>query len=89
MTDRELLESIAQKVDGIEGKVNSIEEKATEHSEILQAVRHAQEIQMAKLDHLEIELAKLSGEQKESFQALADMYGQHELEISKLRRRSS
>ena len=54
LTDRELLELIAQKVTGLEQKV-------TEHGEILQAVRHAQEIQVAKFDKLEIETARLSG----------------------------
>jgi len=47
MTDRELLELVVQKV--------------TEHGEILQAVRHAQEIQAAKMDKLELETARLSG----------------------------
>jgi len=54
MTDRELLESIAQTVRGLE-------QKAAEHGKILQAVRHTQEIQIAKIDKLEIETAGLSG----------------------------
>jgi hypothetical protein len=54
MTDHEMLELLVQKVTGMEQKV-------IEHGEILQAVRHAQEIQVAKIDKLEIETARLSG----------------------------
>ena len=41
----------------------------------------------AKFDNLEIELAKLSDAQKKDFSNMADMYGQHELEITKLERK--
>jgi hypothetical protein len=88
MTDRQILETILE-------KINLIERQQSEHGEILHSLRHAGEIQKAQLDSLEIESAKLSGvvhqgfaEQKESIQSLADMYGQHELELGKLRRRS-
>lgn len=73
--------------DEFEEKMVAVESRLSEHSEILIALRHASEVQHAKFDNLEIELAKLSGEQKEAFRALADMYGQHELEITKLKRK--
>ena len=63
------------------------ESHLSEHSEILIALRHAGEVHHVKFDNLEIEVAKLSGEQKEASRALADMYGQHELEITKLKRK--
>jgi hypothetical protein len=43
------------------------------------------ETHSAKLDNLQIDLAKLSGEQQQSFDALSNMYGHHELEITKLK----
>jgi len=102
MTERELLESIAGEIkslknefkdeikalkDKFEEKMVLLESRLSEHGKILIALRHASEIHHAKLDNLEIELAKLSGDQKEAFQALADMYGQHEFEITKLKRK--
>jgi hypothetical protein len=54
MTDRQILETILEKID-------LIERQQSEHGEILHSLRHAGEIQKAQLDSLEIELAKLSG----------------------------
>lgn len=83
----EFKDDIQSLKDEFEEKMVAVESRLSEHSEILIALRHASEVQHAKFDNLEIELAKLSGEQKEAFRALADMYGQHELEITKLKRK--
>lgn len=81
----EKLNSLDSKVSNIETDIKLIKTQQSENGEILQAVRHAQETQKAQLDQLNIELAKQSGEQKESFEALANMYGQHQFEIAKLK----
>jgi len=83
----EFKDDIKSMQDDFNEKMVAVESRLSEHSEILIALRHASEVHHAKFDNLEIELAKLSGEQKEAFQALADMYGQHELEITKLKRK--
>jgi hypothetical protein len=92
MTDRELMEKILNEVSGMKEElfevktdIKLIKTQQSEDREILQSVRHAQEVHTAKLDNIEIELAKQSGEQKESFQALANMYGEHQFEITKLK----
>ncbi len=88
MTDRELLELLVEKVTGMEQKVTDMEKTLNHHSEMFGALIEASEIQKAQHDALQMEVAKLSGEQKEAFEALADMYGQHEFEFAKLRRKS-
>lgn len=81
----EKLNSLDNKVSNMETDIKLIKTQQSEDREILQAVRNAQEVHTAKLDNIEIELAKQSGEQKESFQALANMYGEHQFEITKLK----
>lgn len=71
MTDRELLELLLQKV--------------TEHGEILQALRHAGEVQKAQIDQLIINIAHISGHQEEMDKALDQMAG----DISFLVRKSA
>lgn len=68
MTDRELLESIAQKVNGMDQKmttigqdINLLKTQQSEHGEILQSLRHANETHKAELDNLKVEMARLSG----------------------------
>jgi hypothetical protein len=109
MTDRELLELIAQKVSGmgkeISGmkreiskvssieaeqkeqgeKLNTMEKTLNYHSEMFGALIHAQKTQKAQLDKLEVDLAKLSGDQQKSFETLINMYGRHEFEITQLK----
>jgi septation ring formation regulator EzrA len=65
--------------------IKLIQTQQAEHGKILTALRHSSETHTAKLDNLEVELAKLSGEQQQSFEALSNMYGHHELEITKLK----
>ncbi len=75
MTDRELLELIAQKVNSTDQKMTSmnhelrdirqdiglIKTQQSEHGEILQALRHSSEAHKAELDNLKVEMARLSG----------------------------
>jgi chromosome segregation ATPase len=79
------LEKVESRLGNVESDVSLIKTQQTEHKEILNALRHSSDIYTAKLDNLEVELAKLSGEQKNSFEALANMYGHHEFEITKLK----
>lgn len=86
------ISSIETKMSGMETKISSMETdikliqiQQTEHGEILQALRHSSEVHTAKLDNLEVEFAKHTGEQQRSFDALSNMYGHHEFEISKLK----
>jgi hypothetical protein len=44
-------------------------------------------VQTAELTEFRTEVRQGFTEQKESIQALVDMYGQHEFELAKLRRR--
>jgi predicted nucleic acid-binding Zn-ribbon protein len=66
-------------------KLNTMEKTLNYHSEMFGALIHAQETQKAQLDKLEIDLAKLSGEQQKSFETLINMYGRHEFEITQLK----
>ncbi len=75
MTDRELLELIAQKVNstdqkmtdmnhelrGIRQDISLIKTQQSEHGEILQSLRHASETHEAEFDNLKVEMARLSG----------------------------
>jgi predicted nucleic acid-binding Zn-ribbon protein len=76
---------VESRLGSVESDVSLIKTQQTEHKEILNALRHSSDIHTAKLDNLEVELAKLSGEQKNSFEALSNMYGHHEFEITKLK----
>jgi uncharacterized coiled-coil DUF342 family protein len=108
MTDRELMERILKEVSGMKEEISGVKgeisemktdiklirTQQSEHEEILQAVRHAQEVQKAQSDKFEIDLAKLSGKMDQGFsdivevqKSLIEMYGQHETEIHTLRRR--
>lgn len=94
MTDRELLELIAQKVSNMEQDTSLIKTQQAEHGEILQALRHSSEVQKGQHDALQMEVVKLSGEVKQGFsdltevqKSLVEMYGEHEVEIRALRRR--
>lgn len=54
MTDRELLELIAQ-------DISIIKSQQSEQREILQALRHASEVHNSKFDNLETEVARIAG----------------------------
>lgn len=58
MTEKEMLELLLQKVTD-QGAI------LKEHGEILQALRHGQEIQKAEIDRLNITAAHIQGEQVE------------------------
>jgi chromosome segregation ATPase len=82
------------KVTGMETDIKLIKTQQSEQGEILQAVRHAQEVQKAQNDKFEIEIAQLSGKMDQGFndvvevqKALLDMYGEHEAEIRIMRKK--
>jgi uncharacterized protein (UPF0335 family) len=97
-----VLEQILEKLNGIESEqkemktdIKLIKTQQSEQGEILQAVRHAQEVQKAQNDKFEVELAKLSGKMDQGFsdvvevqKALLEMYGEHEAVIRIMRKRS-
>jgi copper chaperone CopZ len=110
MSDRELMEKILKEVSGVKEEISGvkgeiselksdiklIKTQQSEQGEILQAVRHAQEVQKAQSDKFEVDLAKLSGKMDQGFsdvvevqKALLDMYGEHEAAIRIMRRRSN
>lgn len=58
MTEKEILELLLEKVNGHSSILK-------EHTEVLQAIRDAQEFQKAELDRLNITTAHIQGEQVE------------------------
>ena len=89
------LTGVEQKVSNIDQDLKLIKTQQSEHGQMLQSLMHASQSQKAHFDSLQLEMAKLSGAvrqgfeaQAEAIRALTDMYGQHELELAKLKRKS-
>jgi len=87
--------NLDRKVSSMETKISNILSQQAEHTAMIKALIHASEVQKAETEGIKMELAKLIGEQaamreeqQSSFKALADMYGQHEFELAKLRKKS-
>ena len=77
------------KVTSMEQKVTDLDQKRTEHSEILQAVRHAQETQTAQLDQINLTLARIEGCQDQmagDISFLVRKAAEHDEHIRELRR---
>jgi archaellum component FlaC len=99
---KEEISGVKGEISGMKGEISEmktdiklIKTHQSEQGEILQAVRHAQEVQTAQNDRLEIEVAQLSGKMEQGFsdvvevqKALLEMYGEHEAVIRIMRRRS-
>lgn len=75
MTDRELLEQIAQKVTNMERELNLTKAQQLEQGEILQALRHAQESQTAQIDQISCTVARIEGWQRETDKAIERIEG--------------
>lgn len=66
MTDRELLELLVE-------KVSNIEERTKENTDMIKALRHASEVQSAKIEGMEMELTNLSGHVAKSNEDLTEV----------------
>lgn len=92
----EKLNSLDNKASGMETDITLIKTQLSEHGEILQAVRHAQETQKAQIDQLIIDTAHLNGKQEELNQTTDRLAGdvsflvrkaaEHDEDIRNLRR---
>lgn len=89
------ISGMSSEISGIKPEISNIKSQQVEHTAMIQALIHASELQKAETEGIKMELTKLSGEQaamreetQSAIKALTDMYGQHEFEIEKLRRRS-
>ena len=88
------LTGLDQKVSGIEKDVKFIKVQQSEHGEMIQSLVHSGEVQKARHDALQMEVAKLSGGIRQGFsdlveaqKSLFEMYGEHETKIRTLGRR--
>ena len=98
MTDRELLELLVNEIKEIKSDVGLIKTQQSEHGEILQSVRHAQESQKAQMDQLTYASARVEGRQETLDKTVDRMAGdisflvkkaaEHEDDIRELRKAS-
>ena len=89
------------RLERVENKTNIIEVQTRENTEILKALQHNSQVHKAEIDKLNITLAKEAGDLKKQIKNLEDrifsleetnksimeMYGEHEVEIRKIRRK--
>ena len=90
MTDRELLETILGKVNGIELKINSVETQQQEDHNILKNLEHNSNVNKAEHDNMFNKIAHIEGHLKnidENIDALKEIIGRHEVDITVLKRR--
>jgi len=83
MTDRELLESILN-------KVNSIETQQQEDHQILKNLEHNSSVNSAEHDNIFNKIAHMEGHLKnidENIDAVKEILGRHEVDITVLKRR--
>ena len=83
MTDRELLEKMFDKINGIDIKLN-------ETYEIVKALEHKAEINKAEHDNMFNKIAHMEGHLKnidESIEVMKDVIGHHQIDIEILKRR--
>lgn len=90
-----------QRLERVENKVNIIETQIKENTQILKVLQHNSQVHKAEIDKLNITVAKEIGEVKKDIKdldkkidyledtnkSIAEMYGEHEVEIRTIRRR--
>ncbi|HYE80956.1 MAG TPA: hypothetical protein VEG39_02180 [Clostridia bacterium] len=88
------LGNVESRLGNVESDVHIMKTQLKEHGQILSSLQKASEFHKADIDNLTSQVAHLSGEMKSGFdelretnRSLFEMYGYHEAEISKLRRR--
>ena len=94
MTDRELLESLVKEVKVLSKEVQGLSEDVKEVKASLKRIEPKLDLTYNHTAKLTEDLESLRKEteqgfsrQTEAIQALVDMYGQHEFELAKLRRK--
>ncbi|NLW46092.1 MAG: hypothetical protein GXY86_01955 [Firmicutes bacterium] len=82
MNEKEMLEILLQKVTEqgaiLKERSTILKEQGTtlkDHGVILQVLRHGQEIQKAEIDHLNITIAQIQGEQVKTREVIDNMAG--------------
>lgn len=90
-----------KRLERVENKTDVIEVQVKENTQILKALQHSSQVHKAEIDKFNITLVKESGELKkqiknvedrmssleETNKSIMEMYGEHEVEIRKIRRR--
>lgn len=90
MTDRELLEKMFDKINGMESKINSMESKLNETLEIVKALEHKADVNKAEHDNMFNKMAHIEGHLKNidgSIEVMKDFIGHHQVDIEILKRR--
>lgn len=85
MENEKFQELVIDQLAKLNQKFDGLNQKVTEHGEILQAVRHAQEVHKAEFDQLNLIVARIEGHQEETDKTLDQMAG----DISFLVRKSA
>ncbi len=80
MTDRELLEFVANEIQEMKSDlketkedINLIKTQQSEYGEMIQSLIYASETQKAQNDALQMEFAKLSGEMRQGFTDITEV----------------
>lgn len=90
-----------KRLERVENKADIIEVQVKENTQILKSLQHSSQVHKAEIDKININLAKEAGELKkqiknvedridsieETNKSIIEMYGEHEVEIRKIRRR--
>lgn len=90
-----------KRLERVENKADIIEVQVKENTQILKVLQHSSQVHKAEIDKININLAKEAGELKkqiknvedridsieETNKSIIEMYGEHEVEIRKIRRR--
>lgn len=90
MTDRELLETILGKVNGIELKINRFETQQQEDHNILKNLENNSNVNKAEYDNMFNKIAHVEENLKntdENIDAFKKIIGRHEVDITVLKRR--
>ena len=90
-----------KRLERVENKADIIEVQVKENTQILKSLQHSSQVHKAEIDKININLAKEAGNLKKQIKNLEDrifsleetnksimeMYGEHEVEIRKIRRK--